>query len=87
MLETLGARALDRGDLALASVHLSGAALAAPDRASVHARLAALEKKRAALARPSTPEKKHTVAHPSRRTRAAADKRARPVTERPASRT
>lgn len=75
LLETLGARALDRGDLALASVHLSGAERAAPDRASVHARLTELEKRRAALARPSAPEKKRAASPPPRRTRAAAASR------------
>jgi len=33
------ARALDRGDLAVASIHLGAAQLAAPDRPSIRAKL------------------------------------------------
>jgi len=42
LLEALGARALERGDLAVARVHHAAAELAAPDRASIHAKLEAL---------------------------------------------
>jgi hypothetical protein len=45
-LEGLGARALERGDLAVASIHLQDALAAAPDRASIRAKLDALEKKK-----------------------------------------
>ena len=42
MLEGLGAGALERGDLPVASVHLAAAELAAPDRASIRAKRTAL---------------------------------------------
>jgi len=42
MLEALGAGALERGDLPVASVHLAAAELAAPDRASIRVKRAAL---------------------------------------------
>lgn len=42
VLEALAARALERGDVAVAAVHLGWAAQAAPDRASIRARLDAL---------------------------------------------
>lgn len=45
-LEGLGARALERGDLAVASIHLQDGLAAAPDRASIRAKLDALEKKK-----------------------------------------
>jgi hypothetical protein len=51
LLERLGATALDRGDLRVASIHLAGARLAAPDRASIRAKLATVERARAAGAR------------------------------------
>jgi len=43
-LETLGGRALDRGDVAEAEVHLAAALQAAPDRPSISAKLEALAK-------------------------------------------
>ncbi len=43
-LENLGARALDRGDVAEAEAHLAAALLAAPDRQSISAKLEALAK-------------------------------------------
>jgi hypothetical protein len=39
LLERLGRSALDRGDLVVASIHLESARLAAPDRASIRAKL------------------------------------------------
>lgn len=48
LLERLGARALERRDLAVAAIHLSGAQRAAPDRKSIRAKLAAVERGRAA---------------------------------------
>jgi hypothetical protein len=44
-LEALGARALGRADLAVASIHLEAAQLAAPERPSIRAKLAALAKR------------------------------------------
>lgn len=44
LLERLGARALERGDLAVAAIHLSSAQRAAPDRASIREKLAAVER-------------------------------------------
>jgi hypothetical protein len=53
LLESLGARAIDRGDLAVASVHLAAAALADPTRESVRAKLAFVAaKERTGEARP-----------------------------------
>ncbi len=46
MFESLGARALERGDLPVASIHLEAARLAAPDRASIRAKLEALAEKK-----------------------------------------
>ncbi len=46
MLEKLGARALRRGDLEVASIHLEGAALAAPDSPGIREKLEALSKKK-----------------------------------------
>jgi hypothetical protein len=51
LLERLGSSALERGDLAVASIHLASARLAAPDRASIRAKLATVERARAARAR------------------------------------
>ncbi len=65
MLETLGARALERGDLPVASIHLEGALAAAPDRASIRAKLEALDKK------------KSPDAAREKRTRKATDRRKR----------
>lgn len=48
LLERLAASALERGDLPVASIHLASARLAAPDRASIRAKLAAVERARAA---------------------------------------
>lgn len=42
LLEALAARALERGDVAVAAVHLGWAAQAAPDRPSIRARLDAI---------------------------------------------
>lgn len=47
VLESLGARALDRGDAAVASIHLAGAKLADPARPSIRAKMARLERLRA----------------------------------------
>lgn len=44
-LETLGARALGRADLAVAAIHLEAAQLAAPERPSIRAKLSALAKR------------------------------------------
>lgn len=66
LLERLGATALERGDLAVAAIHLADARRAAPDRPSIQAKLAAVERARVAPAArpPATP-----AAAPARRTR------------------
>jgi hypothetical protein len=46
LLEARAARALGRGDLAVASSHLAAAQLAAPDRPGIRAKLAELERRR-----------------------------------------
>ncbi len=56
LLETLGARAIDRGDLAVASVHLEAARLASPARASIGAKLAAVARRTKAGERSRDPK-------------------------------
>jgi len=58
MLEGLGAGALQRGDLPVASVHLAAAELAAPDRASIRAKRAALAERMAVKSRGVSDRKK-----------------------------
>lgn len=70
MFEALGAGALERGDLPVASIHLEAARLAAPDRASIRAKLTAVaEKSRPAEKRPEEPR--------SQRKRARSDPKSR----------
>ncbi len=52
VLESLGARALERGDAAVASIHLASAKLAAPDRQSIRAKLERLDRQRSPRASP-----------------------------------
>jgi hypothetical protein len=52
LLESLGSRAIDRGDLAVAGVHLAAAALADPTRESIRAKRAFLAAKERADAAP-----------------------------------
>jgi hypothetical protein len=52
LLEALGSRAIDRGDLAVASVHLAAAELADPTRESIRAKRAFLAAKERADASP-----------------------------------
>jgi hypothetical protein len=65
LLERLGATALERGDLAVAAIHLADARRAAPDRPSIQAKLAAVERARVAAARLPAPP----AAAPARRAR------------------
>jgi hypothetical protein len=71
MFEGLGGRALERGDLPVASIHLETARLAAPDRASIRAKLDALAER-------SRPREKRPEAAPRpQRKRAGSDPRSR----------
>ncbi len=51
LLEGLGTRALERGDLAVAAIHLADAQRAAPDRPSIRAKLERLSRRSAGAAR------------------------------------
>lgn len=63
-LELLGARALGRDDLAVASIHLAAAQLAAPERSTIRAKLAALAKRtRREASRRKRPVATGTAAH------------------------
>jgi hypothetical protein len=68
-LETLGARALARGDLAVASEHLAAAQLAAPGRRSIRAKLNAIAKRQRADDPP--PKRKRTTTRAPSRPRTA----------------
>jgi hypothetical protein len=71
MFEGLGGRALERGDLPVASIHLETARLAAPDRASIRA-------KQDALAEKNRPREKRPEAAPRpQRKRAGNDPKSR----------
>jgi hypothetical protein len=48
LLESLAARALERGDVAVAAIHLDWAERAAPDRASIRAKRSAIAKRASA---------------------------------------
>lgn len=57
LLEGLASRALERGDLAVAAIHLAAAGLAAPDRASIRAKLDAIAKRTSANESPAPPQR------------------------------
>ncbi len=67
LLEGLAARALERGDVAVATIHLASAERAAPDRASIRAKLDAIAKRASADESPP-PRQRRTAAAVKRRT-------------------
>ncbi len=66
LLEGLAARALERGDVAVAKIHLDSAELAAPNRASLRAKREAIAR-RATAEGSSAPVQRHTADEGKRR--------------------